>query len=427
MDQITLEQQLNAPTKEARLAAIRELTNMLREGKISRPEQGEDVNNHIHTTYSFSPYSPTKAVWAGYMAGLKTVGIMDHDSVSGAEEFHEAAQILGIAATCGMECRVSLTGTPLEGKRPNNPDQSSVAYVAMHGIPHHQLKKVSEFIAPYRAERNKRNRLMTDKINAYLNGTGISVDFDKDIVPLSMSAEGGSITERHLLYAVALKIIEAYGKGEKTVDFLKNTLKLHVSAKIESFLSDAENPHYAYDLLGVLKSDMVSHIYIEATAECPPIEAFAAFAKEVGAISAYPYLGDIKESVTGDKKAQKFEDEYLELVLETMRSLGFNAIAYMPSRNTKEQLIRLRELCDRYGFFQISGEDINSSRQSFICLAQRDPMFANLADAAWALIGHEKEATRNGTENGMFSEKTVAAHPSMDDRIAIYKTFGKEL
>ena len=28
-----------------------------------RPAQGKDVNNHIHTTYSFSPYSPTAAVW----------------------------------------------------------------------------------------------------------------------------------------------------------------------------------------------------------------------------------------------------------------------------------------------------------------------------------------------------------------------------
>ena len=40
--------------------------------------------------------------------------------------------------------------------------------------------------------------------------------------------------------------------------------------------------------------------------------------------------------------------------------------------------------------FQISGEDINSPRQSFIIRAMENPMFANLIDATWKLIEHEK-------------------------------------
>ena len=41
----------------------------------------------------------------------------------------------------------------------------------------------------------------------------------------------------------------------------------------------------------------------------------------------------------------------------------------MPTRNTMEQLTRLRRLCDENGLFQVSGEDINSPRQSFIIRA----------------------------------------------------------
>ena len=48
-----------------------------------KPETGSDVNNHIHTTYSFSPYSPTAAVWFARQAGLCTCGLMDHDSIGG--------------------------------------------------------------------------------------------------------------------------------------------------------------------------------------------------------------------------------------------------------------------------------------------------------------------------------------------------------
>ena len=62
----------------------------------------------------------------------------------------------------------------------------------------------------------------------------------------------------------------------------------------------------------------------------------------------------------------------------------------MPSRNTSAQLERLMGLCDKYGFTQISGEDINSSRQSFICKELEKPEFRHLVDAAWMLVNREK-------------------------------------
>ena len=85
-----------------------------------------------------------------------------------------------------------------------------------------------------------------------------------------------------------------------------------------------------------------------------------------------------------------------------------------------DQLVRLRALCDRHGFFQISGEDINQPRQKFICEAMRDPFFANLYDAAWALIGHERLATESLAE-GMFSTETIARMPSLEARIAHFR------
>jgi DNA-binding FadR family transcriptional regulator len=112
--------------------------------------------------------------------------------------------------------------------------------------------------------------------------------------------------------------------------------------------------------------------------------------KEVDAYLCYAYLGDVGDSVTGDKKAQKFEDDYLDDVFECLKEEGVTAVTYMPTRNTPAQLERLRKLCDDYGMFQISGEDINSPRQSFIIRAMENPMFQNLIDATWKLIEHEK-------------------------------------
>ena len=50
---------LNGGTAETRLAALKSLMEKINSGEIKKPETGNDVNNHIHSIYSFSPYSPT--------------------------------------------------------------------------------------------------------------------------------------------------------------------------------------------------------------------------------------------------------------------------------------------------------------------------------------------------------------------------------
>lgn len=415
--------ELNNNEVEIRLDSLRKLMDMVIVGEIDCPVNGGHVNNHIHTTYSFSPYSPAKALWMAYNQGLTTAGIIDHDSISGAREFIRAGKIIGMATTIGAECRVNMSRTPLAGKKINNPDQNSVAYVTLHGIPHSQIDRVKMFFQPYLVERNKRNKAMVGRINNIVSVSGIFIDFDKDVLSLSKYNEGGSVTERHILYSLALKFAEKFGKGNGLVDFLKSSLHLNISAKIESLLLDVNNPYCEYDLLGLLKGEMVEAFYIDATAECPDVKDFITLSENIGAIPAYAYLGDIGNSVTGDKKSQKFEDDYINELFELLKKLGFKAVTYMPSRNTMEQLKRVKELCDKHGFFQISGEDINSPRQSFICKAMENKEFDNLIDSTWALIGHEKAATEN-IANGMFTAGTVAKYPGLQDRIRVFKKMG---
>jgi len=371
--------QLNHNDIKIRLSELKKLVE-----NSTSPVTTGDVNNHIHTFYSFSPYSPTKAVWMAYQSGLTTAGIMDHDSVAGCREFIEAGEIVGIATTIGVECRANFSSTALNNKRINNPDQDSIAYMALHAIPHGKIERVAEFFKPYTIERNKRNIAMIEKINELVP---MGLDFERDVVPLSKLNEGGSITERHILFALAKKIIQ--NKAD-VVDYIKNDLKIALSEKVEGFLTDKSNPYLEYDLLGVLKSDLVEKFYINATAECPDVTEVIALAKEVGAIAAYAYLGDVGNSVTGDKKTQKFEDDYLDLLFEELNRLGFNAVTYMPTRNSLEQLLKIKELCKKYNLMEISGEDINSPRQVFICEALKNPIFSNLVDSTWALIKHER-------------------------------------
>lgn len=419
-----LENKLNAPAKEQRIAAIRELMELYNSGGSDKPSPGENVNNHIHTIYSFSPYSPTMAAYMSWLNGLATAGIMDHDSVAGAEEFVEAGEIIGIAVTVGFECRCNFKGTAFEGKRINNPDQNSVAYLAMHGIPHTQFKKAADFLRPYQEKRNIRNRKMTEKLSGVVSEAGISIDFDRDVAVLSQQAGGGTITERHILYALAGIIMDKAKPGKELVGFLEEKFDIKLSGGSLEKLSDGADRMYRYHLLGVLKGQFVEKFYIDADEELPHYTDFLKLSDEIGAISAYAYLGDVGDSVTGDKKTQKFEDAYLEELVMFLAKSGFKAVTYMPTRNTVEQLRRVIELCGEYNLFQICGEDINSPFQPFICKALEKPEFRHLIDSAWALIGHEAEATKD-LGLGMFSEDAILRLPQLNNRINYYSKLGR--
>ena len=424
--ELSREEALTLLNAKDRLTNLQKLMDQVKAGALAAPKTGRDVNNHIHTIYSFSPYSPTAAVWFAYQAGLCTCGLMDHDCLAGAEEFLSAARIAGMGATIGQECRVSFKNSPFGDRRINNPDQDGVAYMALHGVPHQYAKEVTDFFAPYRDKRNVRNRKMIESLNGMMKDYGVTVDFDRDVLPLSQFANGGTVTERHISSALSYKLIERFPEGKDLVAFIKDEMKLPLSAKIEKYLLDPDNPHRMYDLLGWVKSDLISRFYIPATDECPDVRDVLALSEKVGAISAYAYLGDVGSSVTGDKRAQKFEDDYLDELMPYLSGLGFRAITYMPSRNTRAQLDRVRALCDKYGFFQISGEDINSPRQSFVCEAQRDPAFANLYTATWALIAHEWRSTTD-PEDGLFSRKSIEKWPSLTDRVSAFAQWGENM
>ncbi len=343
---------LNADTANERLENLSQAlldTNFV-------PADPRMINNHIHTTYSFSPYSPTAAAYAARAEGLCTAGIVDHDSIGGAKEFIEAGKRIGIPTTIGIETRVSMAGTPFETKRTNNPDQVGVSYMVLHGIPHSNIDAVQAYFAPLREKRNVRNKKMVARINEVM---GVDIDFERDVLPLSMYNDGGSVTERHLMLALAQK--------------LSNDRELFAQ----------------YDMVGKLKKDCIPKVYIDAIDECPKLAEYIEFAKSVQGILAYAYLGDVTTSVTGDKKAQKFEDDYLDQLFAVLYEYGIRAVTYMPTRNTQAQLERLRALCQRYDMLQISGEDINSPRQSFIIEKMKDPQFANLIESTWRIIRHE--------------------------------------
>jgi hypothetical protein len=401
----------------------------------SGPERpGGEINNHIHTIYSFSPYTPAMAALRARDAGLGAAGSVDHDSIGAAPEMLAACALLGVGGCVGFELRVSFkTGAdggsgPFAGRKINNPDSAGFAYMTVQGIPKPAIVAAAEFLAPIRERRLERTRAMTVAANGLLREAGLAeIDFEGDIRDKSKYAEGGGITERHLLAAVAEKFIARYGKGPELVEGLKLKLGIAVSPKISALLGDAANPHYLFDVLGVLKSEFLHKIFIQPDEnECIPACRVTAFANSIAAIPAYAYLGDVGESPTGDKRAEKFEDDFIEELFAELSRLNYRAVASMPPRNTAEQLRDLRRLSAQWGFMEISGVDINSSRQSFNCPEVLRDEFRYLLDTTWALIAHERLASVD-KRFGLFSPENPLAAENLTRRLAAYAACGRRL
>lgn len=415
---------LSNPDVATRLTALRAMGESVKQGVTPTDE----VNNHVHTIYSFSPYTPALAAVQAARAGLRAVGIMDHDSVSGCAEMLEACKAIAIASTAGFELRVDMTATAVEGRRTNNPDTLNNSYMAVHGIPATRFAEVRRFLKPMSDARLKRDREQVVRLNAVLAGVGAEpLDFEREVWAISEAASGGSITERHILYALSQKLIARFGRGTALIRFLREALDTEVPAKLEAVLLDPVNPHYAYDLLGLFKASLVPRFFIQPDRhECISVHDAVKFANDMGAIPAYAYLGDVGESPTGDKKAEKFEDDYLDELVPELKRIGFKAITYMPPRNTLEQLLRLQKLCAANELMEISGVDINSSRQTFKCPIIMTPPFRHLTEATWALIAHEKLATLEPTL-ALFSPRNPLAGLPLAVRIQRYAKVGRAL
>ncbi|MDR2305035.1 MAG: PHP domain-containing protein [Treponema sp.] len=388
---------------------------------------GGEINNHIHTIYSFSPYTPSMAALKARRAGLEAAGSVDHDSYAAAEEMKAATEILHMGCVTGLELRVSFRHTEFAERKINSPDSAGIAYMTIQGVPGGQADRIRDFLIPPGEARRQRNRLMTERLNGILSAAGLAeLSYDRDIVPLSMAACGGSVTERHILYALSLSLIKEAGKGETLLAFIKDRLDLAPSGKTAAMLADGGNPFYAYDLLGLLKSSFNDRMYIQpGEDECPPVEKVTGFARSINAVPSYAYLGDVGESPTGDKKAEKFEDDYIEELMPRLRSLGFLGVTYMPPRNTGEQLARLHRLCEESGFIEISGVDINSPRQGFNCPEIRKPEFAMLLDSTWALAAHERLASADPVR-GLFNPTDPLADRDLNERIKVFAEIGRK-
>jgi hypothetical protein len=307
-------------TLESRLDALRQLCAQ----SEAKPRRG--TNCHIHTNESFSVFrSPTEAVWQAAREGLAVLGINDHYTVAGHDEFRQACRIAGIGATFSMEAVGMDREAEAAGLLLNDPDNPGRVYLCGKGITRipPDSSVAAQMLARMRAALERRNREMTAKLlELFRERFDAAGPAWEDVLALTPR---GNATERHVSKAALARLREiATERGAS----LAETIERCCGAAPPATADDAALQNF---LRGKL---------LKAGAPCFVRESEDAFVSSeelrqmflaFGAIPTYPVLGN--PITTGEKD--------INALLDRLEASGFHAIEVIPVRNTRE---RLREI-----------------------------------------------------------------------------------
>ncbi|MDI6766258.1 MAG: PHP domain-containing protein [Bacteroidota bacterium] len=145
-----------------------------REGRENRT-----VDLHLHTTYSDGAYTPAEIVMKAKHSGLTTIGITDHDSISGIAEAKESGKTENIDVIAGIELSSSFDHTEV--------------HILGYFIDYNN-KELLDSLTEFQEERLKRAKRIVGKLNQ------LKIPLDIDTV--LEQVKGDSVGRPHIANAL---------------------------------------------------------------------------------------------------------------------------------------------------------------------------------------------------------------------------------
>ena len=410
---------LLSPSAEERLASVTMLRSVDREDRFFAPRPRErDQKLMLKTYYSSASFTPSEIAYACYSAGGRLAGIADLDTLSGAREFCDACDALGMGALVGVEVSCYLSRSQKQRLRLNNLYQDGVINLILTGIPKNRIDRVNQWLSRYRDRRNVRNRRMVETLNERVEKIGIHIDFES-VLAVSKASEGGTVTEWQILVAFANALVDRYSRGAQLLDALVKKLGIPLPEKTKKNLSDVVgNKNYVNDIASALRSEIML-FYVDADEDLCSILELMRIANEVGGIVVYPYMGDIEQMVYGELRVQKYEDAFLFELLSELAKIGVRGVTYCRSRHTPEQIGHVRTYARKLGLLELSGETIFNNRQEYE-IEELDPVEDSAAiRSAYAVLGSQI-AAEHSRDASLLSLATADRFPEWEKRVAYF-------
>ena len=409
-----LEKQLDSFDAAERQAALTQITAALAEKHIKIKPQGQFVNLHGHTFFSYNcyGYSPSKFTWLAKKEGLAAAGIVDFDVLDGVEEFLDAAQKLNLRASASIETRVFVP--EFADAVINSPGEPGIAYHMGAGFITGTINGPDKaFLNGLKQTAQNRNRAIMDRVNTFLNP--VILDYEADVLPL---APGGNATERHLCLAYARKSRVVCNGDMSLIAFWNN--KLGENFQPQDF---PESPKLLNAIRArTMKKGGPGYIQPDAGA-FPTMRQMNDFVLAAGGI---PTLAWLDGTTDGERQ--------IERLLDTAMASGVAAFNIIPDRNfspgvENQKLANLRQvvtLAQARGLPILVGTEMNSFGQKFrdaFEAAELEPMIPIFLKGAYILYAHT--VLQRIAQMGYLSAWAKKCFCEVDDKNAFYEAFGK--
>ncbi len=307
------EAQLDSFDPSQRSWALKELAAKVQAGEISLPKAGKEHNMHFHTFFSYNAYgySPSKVAWLAKKEGLGLAAVCDFDVLDAVEEFYEAAEILNLKASAGIETRVFVP--EFADKEISSPGEPGIAYHMGIGMPKADPGNEGQaFLTKLKQTAQQRNQSLMDRVNPFL--VPASIDYEKDLVALTPA---GSPTERHMCLAYARKAASLFPEEAELRSFW-----------IEKLGPDAESVDLpeGSGIEGLIRKKTMKKggvgYVVPDSGSFPTMEEMNRFVIQAGGIPCHTWLNGMSDG-----------EQEIEKLLEIGMSTGVAAINIIPDRN----------------------------------------------------------------------------------------------
>lgn len=398
---------LNLKNAFLRKVVLTLLKRTEKKDKKFAPEGAAAYNFNVRTDYSFSPFNPSMSAFMAYKNGVSVAGVCDFGTIAAAKEFMSGCRTLGVFGVCGFE--IALKSTELGN-----------CTAALYGIGKKNAALFEPLLEDFRATCVKRASSVTERINKLLAKFDIAIDYENDVYRFSMAKKNGTVTLKHLFRAVGMKIIEKYGKGKTTADFLRNDLCLDIDESEYNLLCDAQNPYYLYDLIAALRKHFKETD--EIVVEFPAVKTYTSLAADTGVIVAYEYQCKYRW-LEMETESEKATAEFSKL-LDKVKADGFNAVCLSVREYSRSALVSFIETIRKKELLVVLTEKTEYPRSMF-GIECPDEAKSYVETCALAIAGNALSIAECHSD-GIFSDKTVIKCPSLEERLNVFASIGRK-
>lgn len=416
---IELEKQLNDFDPKIRRGAFETLMGQLRDGTIALPDQGPFFNMHCHSFFSYNGYgySPLGLAWRGRAEGLYAMGLVDFDVLDGTDEFLAACQALGLRTCAGFETRIFVP--EFADREINSPGEPGISYhmgagmvsaVPEEGALIHELKAIAQ----------RRNRSMTDRINAHLSEAAL--DYDAEVLPLTPK---GNATERHVCIAYDRKTQAVFPDLEARVVYWSGKL----GSPPETVRAAMEDPPVLQGLIRakLMKSGGVGYAAPEGP-DFPQLGAVNEFILAQGGIPVFTWLDGTTPG-----------EQCIEELLDVMATAGTAAVNIIPDRNWNiadaatrrikvDNLHRFVALARERGLPILTGTEMNAYGQRFVDdydAPEMRELYPDFLEGVHVFHGHTMMQAHSGM--GYLSDWAEAHFENVYEKNRFYAAVGRRV